>query len=213
MTTKKEKDIDGHLVLLLFNYSKKETETKTKLTKGQANKDNKKTKTKVVTWCCSPSSPSTTRWFQTKKKSETKPDKQTEKQTKTRTKQRQSWSPGGAPPPPPPPRGGSSKKNQKAKTSKQRQQKNKDKDDHLVLLPPLLLHHEVVPGRCQEEDRRAFQKPENIIQDLENLARSYFLTEKRLILLKLRVSSLKFFNVGPRNSSTMPFNYSCSFTS
>ena len=64
MTTKKEKDIDGHLVLLLFNYSKKETETKTKLTKGQANKDNKKTKTKMITWCCSPPSSSTTRWFQ-----------------------------------------------------------------------------------------------------------------------------------------------------
>ena len=45
------------------------------------------------------------------------------------------------------------------------------------------------------------------------LCRSYFLTEKKLILLKLRVSSLKFLNFGPRNSSTMPFNYSCSFTS
>ena len=51
-------------------------------------------------------------------------------------------------------------------TSKQRQQKNKDKGGHLVLLP-LLLHHEEAPGRCREEDRRAFQKPENIIQDLE----------------------------------------------
>ena len=90
-----------------------------------------------------------------------------------------------------------------------KEQKNEDKGGHLVLLLPLLLHHEVVLDLCQEEDRRAFQKPENIIQDLEKSCNPGI----KLILLKLRVSSLKFLNFGPRNSSTMPFNYSCSFTS
>ena len=89
-----------------------------------------------------------------------------------------------------------------------KEQKNEDKGGHLVLLP--LLHlPEVVLDLCQEEDRRAFQKPENIIQDLEK----YCNPERKLILLILLVSSLKFLNFGPRNSSTMPFNYSCSFTS